>query len=499
MNVRRGGVVLPSLAAGLLLALSLPPFGAWPVAFVGAALLYWRLRGLRLRARLLAGWVAGIGCFSIGLYWAQGFNWYGAVVLVLLESLSVAAAAAATPPVRGRAPAFIGASTLVEALRFSWPFGGLPIGGVFLGQSNGPLLGAARLGGPLLLTAIVWAGGAALGELGTCALTWRRRRVVSVPWLGVGALVLVVFVGIVGDLAPNGGGGVRTLEVAAVQGGGVRGFGQLETSQAGVFGAELDASIPLRGTQPRPRLVVWPEDVVALTVPLRESVDAAHLVALARYLDATVLAGVTVTEAHATFRNEIVAWGPKGRIVSVFEKVHRVPFGEYVPFRGFFSHLANLDAVPRDAIGGHGTGLMRTPAGPLGILVSYEVFFADRGRSSVRAGAQLLVVPTNTSSYSSDQMPSQEVAADRVQAVEEGRDLVQAAPTGYSSFVTNRGAVLQRSRLSARQVLTGTVSLRTGATLYERFGDLPTLVLAALALAVGLAVGFAAQRAIAPI
>ena len=78
----------------------------------------------------------------------------------------------------------------------------------------------------------------------------------------------------------------------------------------------------------------------------------------------------------------------------VFEKVHRVPFGEYVPFRGLFSHLANLDAVPRDAIPGRGSGLMRTPAGPLGILVSYEVFFADRGRSSVRAGAQLLVVPT---------------------------------------------------------------------------------------------------------
>jgi apolipoprotein N-acyltransferase len=500
MNVRRGGVVLPSLAAGVLLALSLPPFGAWPVAFVGAALLYWRLRGLRLRARLLAGWVAGGGCFSIGLYWAQGFNWYGAVVLVLLESLSVAAAAAATPPVRGRAPAFVGAATLAEALRFAWPFGGLPVGGVFLGQSTGPMLGAARLGGPLLLTAIVWAGGAALGELGVCALAWRRAsRVVSIPWLGLGALVLVILVGIVGDLAPDGGPAVRTLRVAAVQGGGVRGFGQLETSQAGVFGAQLDASIPLRGTHPRPELVVWPEDVVALTVPLHESGDAAHLAALARYLDATVLAGVTVTEPHATFRNEIVAWSPAGRVVSVFEKVHRVPFGEYVPFRGLFSHLANLDAVPRDAIPGRGSGLMRTPAGPLGILVSYEVFFADRGRSSVRAGAQLLVVPTNTSSYSSDQMPSQEVAADRVQAVEEGRDLVQAAPTGYSSFVTNRGAVLQRSRLSARQVLAGTVSLRAGATLYERFGDLPIFVLAALALAVGLAVGLAASRAIAQI
>jgi apolipoprotein N-acyltransferase len=176
----------------------------------------------------------------------------------------------------------------------------------------------------------------------------------------------------------------------------------------------------------------------------------------------------------------------------VFEKVHRVPFGEYVPFRGFFSHLANLAAVPRDAIPGHRSGLMRTPAGPLGILVSYEVFFADRGRSSVRAGAELLVVPTNTSSYSSEQMPSQEVAADRVQAVEEGRDLVQAAPTGYSTFVTNRGVVRQRSRLSARQVLVASVPLRRGATLYERFGDLPTLVLASFSLLAGLAL--AARR-----
>jgi apolipoprotein N-acyltransferase len=231
--------------------------------------------------------------------------------------------------------------------------------------------------------------------------------------------------------------------------------------------------------------VVWPEDVVALVRPLAGSPQAARLSALAVHLHATVLAGVTVTEPHATFRNEIAAWGPAGRIVSVFEKVHRVPFGEYVPFRGLFSHLADLAAVPLDAIPGHGTGLMTTPAGPLGVLVSYEVFFAARGRSSVRAGAQVMVVPTNTSSYSSEQMPSQELAADRVQAVQEGRDLVQAAPTGYSTFVTNRGVVRHRSALSRRQVLVAPVPLRRGATLYERFGDLPMLVLAALALLAG--------------
>ena len=166
-----------------------------------------------------------------------------------------------------------------------------------------------------------------------------------------------------------------------MQAGGPRGLTELETGRAGDFGAEYTETAPLRAARDHPRLVVWPEDVLAIGVPLDESAEArAKLAALARSLHATLLAGVTVTERGATFRNEIVAWAPSGAVVAVFEKVHRVPFGEYIPFRGFFSHLASLAAVPRDAIPGHGTGLMRTPAGPSGALVSFEVFFADRGR-----------------------------------------------------------------------------------------------------------------------
>ncbi len=484
MTPRRGGVAVPSLAAGVLLALSLPPFGAWPVGFVGAGLLFWRLRGLRLRTRLLAGWVAGIGCFAVGLLWAVAFSWYGAVVLVLVEAAFWAVAAAVTPPWRGRAPALVGAAILAEAARQSWPFGGLPVGGVFLGQANGPLLGAARLGGPLLLTGLVWCGGVALAELARWA---RRRRQPRVLPTAVAALAVVVAVGVAGTLAPDGGRPVSSVRVAAVQGGGTRGLTELETGRAGDFEAELAATEPLAEGPSRPAPVLWPEDVIAISVPLEQSEPGRLVAALARRLHATVVAGVTVTVGATRFRNEVVAWGPDGRIVGRFEKVHRVPFGEYVPDRGFFSHLANLAAVPRDAIAGHGSGMLRTPAGPVGLLVSFEVFFADRGRSAVSAGARVLLVPTNTSSYSSDQMPSQEVAADRVQAVAEGRDLVQASATGYSTFVTNRGAVVRTSALSARTVLMGTVPLRRGSTAYEAWGDPPVLALAGLSLAAGLA------------
>ena len=94
---RRGRILLPSLASGLLLALSLPPWGWWPLGLAGAGLLYWRLAALPWRARLWSGWWAGIGCFALGLMWARAFNWYGALVLIVVEALFMAAAAGLTP------------------------------------------------------------------------------------------------------------------------------------------------------------------------------------------------------------------------------------------------------------------------------------------------------------------------------------------------------------------------------------------------------------------
>ncbi len=511
MKPRRGRVVVPSLAGGLLVALSLPPWGWWPLAFLGAAVLFVRLRGLPLRTRVLAGWAAGMGCFVPGLWWAASFNWYGAVVLMAVEALTMAAAAALVPTAGAwRVPAFTGAFTLLEAARMSWPFGGLPLGGAFLGQASGPLLATARLGGPLLMTALVWLGGAALGSVALAALdgrkaaaggpappTHRLRRIGTGPGAlaGTAAAAVVVAVAVGGALAPDGGPPVRDLPVAVVQGGGRRGTTEAQLDPATVFAAQVAATGDLpRSAGPDPaRLVVWPEDVIAVGPRLAGTADAVQMASIARRLRATVVAGVTETVSATAFRNEAVVWAPDGRVVGVYEKVHRVPFGEYVPDRSFFAHFASLSEVPLDAIPGHGTGELATPAGRLGLMLSYEVFFADRGRSAVRAGAELLVVPTNTSSYAASQVPATEVAADRVQAVEEGRTLVQAAPTGYSTVVGPDGRVERRSVLGRRQALTATVGLRVGKTVYERFGDPPVLGLAAGALALGLA-GAAARR-----
>jgi apolipoprotein N-acyltransferase len=485
-------VALPSLLAGVGLAASLPPWGAWILAFPAAGLLWWRLGGLRPRTRLWAGWLAGLGCYVPGLLWARSFTLVGAVVLIALEALFPALGALVVPagPVGARLLAFPAAMTLAEAVRMRWPFGGLPIGGVFLGQAGGPVLDVARLGGPLALTAAVYLGGAGLGAL---AVTARRVGTGAPAGHGrallTGGLAVAVTVAAVvaGAVAPDGGPPTGTLSAAAVQGGGVRGLRKSQVDPAVVLAAAEAATVRMEALDGgrSPRLVLWPEDVVSLGEPLGRSPEEAELSALAAHLHTTLVVGVTETVSATAFRNEAVAFGPDGALVDRYEKVHRVPFGEYVPDRAFFAHLASLSAVPLDAVPGHGDGVLHTPAGRLGTMISYEVFYADRGRAPVRAGAELLIVPTNTSSYATAQVPTQEVAADEVQAVEQGRDLLQAAPTGYSTVVTNRGALLRRSVLGARQVLFARLSLRSGWTPYVRFGDGPPLGAAGLALVLG--------------
>ena len=482
------------LLGGIAASVSLPPFGLWPLGPLGIVMLLLATEDHHLGSRALTGFAFGLGVFVPGLWWAQHFNWYGASVLMAVESAFFLVAAMVMSPGRGRTLTAIGALTLAELLRCHLPFGGLPIGGLPLGQVDGPLVDIARTAGPFGLMMAIVVAGAGLRVLMT-ALAARGdhsgdaiRRAV----LGGGLLGLVVLAAALSALAPNGGPSVGTRTAAAVQGGGPRGTSAQQTDPTTVTNAQLAAlsSVPV-GTQ----LTVLPEDVIGLNGPLAGSWQLAALSSAAQAKATTLLAGVTSPIPQKQFLNYVVALDASGTIIGRVEKVHRVPFGEYVPGRDIFRSMADLSGVPRDAVAGTSNEVLHTPAGTIGVLISFEVFFADRGAGAVANGAQLLVVPTNTTSYPSEQMPAQELAAARLQAIEHGRDIVQASPTGYSAMINNLGSVTMRSSLSARTALISNVSLHDGRTLYDRTGDLAVLILALLCIAAG---QFRARQSVHP-
>jgi apolipoprotein N-acyltransferase len=472
------------LLGGAVASISLPPFGFWPMAPLGVAILLLALEDHTLGRRALCGFAFGLGLFVPGLWWAQHFNWYGAAILTAMEAAFFALGAALVMPGRGRTLSALGALVLLEALRETWPLGGLPLGGLPLGQADGPLVDVARLAGPFGLMLVVVLSGAGIRAL-VATLAARDEGGAEMGLRSTLSAVLlgsVVMIALLAAAAPSGGPSRGARSVAAVQGGGQRGTSVEQVPSSTVTRAALKA---LKGVPVGTQLTVLPEDVVALPGPLAGSAQDAVLSQAARALRTTLVVGITSNVATQQFRNYVAVYGPSGALLGEVEKVHRVPFGEYVPARGFFSHLADVSGVPRDAIAGSHTELLETPAGRLGFLISYEVFFADLSAGELAQGAQLLVVATNTTSYPSSQMPSQELAAAEIQAVERGRDLVQASPTGFSALINRSGDVLERSSLSAPSVLTGQLQLYDGQTLYSRLGDWPLLVLAALCLAAG--------------
>ncbi len=459
-------VTLAALGAGLLVAAALPPVGVWPLAIVGIAVLDRLLAGQGAAARFRRGSLVGAGWLFPTLAWMVDMTVPGYLVAATVYSALVGLAALAVPPGRGRRLALPAALTLVEALRWAWPFGGVPLSTLAMSQAAGPLAAIARVGGSLLLVAAVATAGVALS-----AALERRWR----PALAGVAVVAALLV--VAALAPDGRP-VGRLDVALVQGGGQQGTRASSTDERQVFERHLAAS---RQVPPGVDLVVWPENVVNVEGPVTATREGPELAELARSLDATLVAGVVEGDDDA-FHNAAVVWAPDGTMVDRYEKVQRVPFGEYVPFRSLLDGLVDLSEVPRDAVVGAGPAVVDAPGGPLAVAISWEIFFPRRGVDGVANGGQLLLNPTNGSSYRGILVQSQQIASSRLRAIETGRWVLQVAPTGFTAIVTPDGRVVARSGVGEQTVITGTVERRTGQTLYVRWGDAPVLVLAALAL-----------------
>ena len=460
---------LPALVAGLSVAASMPPWGWWPLTFVGLVLvtrLEVRARDSRRRA-FGVGTMFGLGWFLPALAWMWFLTAPGYLVAALLFAVlhgvaSMVAVATDSRRFLVLAPA---AHTLVEILRLSFPFGGVPLATLGIAQVSGPLNGVARVGGVIALTWITW-------QLATLVATWRRPADLRRSVLAACALV----VGVAG-VAPRGADTDAVLDVVAVQGGGPQGTRAVDSDPREVFERHLDATRTVTGT---PDVVVWPENVIDVAT-FDESRELAEIADEAARLDAPFLVGITEDVDAESFTNAHVVVDSDGAVVDRYDKVRRVPFGEYMPWRGFLASVgAPVDLVPRDAVAGEGRARLDVPLTAASVeklrasvVISWEVFFGGRAREGVQDGGGIVVNPTNGSSYTWTILQSQQIASSRLRAIETGRWVVQVSPTGFSAFVSPDGDVWSRTAVSETAVIRRDIPIRSGETLYVRIGDRP--------------------------
>lgn len=493
-----------AVASGLMLFASFPPRPLWFLAPVGIALLTGVLTGYgrggrTLRAGFGYGYLAGLG-FLVPL-----LPWIGEYVGPL-PWLALAAAEAVFIGLFGlgavlvgrlRAPNWVIALavaavwSLTEWFRSSAPFGGFPWGRLAFGQPEGWLLPLAALGGAPLLSFGVALTGTGLAALAVAAARRRSVRDLVGPVLIACSASLVAVATVPYVHADSDGD--RSITVAAIQGSVPRLGLDFNAQRRAVLDNHVRRTFELAddvaaGREPRPDLVVWPENASDID-PLRNADAAAGITAASEAVGAPILVGAVLVNTDGTTTNTAIVWdgaaGPGDR----HDKRIIQPFGEYLPYRDFFRLFSSYADQAGNFVPGDGNGVVHTGGIPVGVATCYEVAFDRALTESVRDGAELIAVPTNNATFGDTEMTYQQLAMSQVRAVEHRRDVVVAATSGVSAIIDSDGSVVEQSDLFVPAALVSEVALRTDTTLATRLGPVPEVLLClAAAAALGLAV-----------
>jgi apolipoprotein N-acyltransferase len=162
---------------------------------------------------------------------------------------------------------------------------------------------------------------------------------------------------------------------------------------------------------------------------------------------------------------------PRPRIMGRYDKIHLVPFGEYVPLSSFFPIFNALVGLG-NITPGEKVVIFQSPHGRFGTLICFEAIFPELCRKFVRNGADFMVTITNDAWFGKTSAPYQHLAQATFRSVENRIWLVRAANTGISAFVDPWGRINAASGLFTREVLIGKIDLRgSNMTFYAQYGD----------------------------
>jgi apolipoprotein N-acyltransferase len=229
------------------------------------------------------------------------------------------------------------------------------------------------------------------------------------------------------------------------------------------------------------RLVVWPESSVPLPLT-EEPTYRLRLEGLARELGIDLLVGSVhysrspegAGEIRVIHNSAFLIGGDDREADHVrYDKIHLVPFGEYVPLHRWLGPVDKLVLEAGDFTPGDRVVVMRTGPACVAPLVCFEAIFPSLVRRFTREGAQVIVNITNDAFLGDSAGPRQHLALASLRTVESRRWLVRAANTGISAIVDDRGRVVQASRYGEAAVLVADVPLLEGSTIYMSLGEAP--------------------------
>ncbi len=482
-----GRGLLGAAASGVLMAAAFPRWELDFLAWICLIPFFLAVREAGTGRSFASGVIMGGVFFAFTVYWvAETIHRYGqfplwagiGALLLLVIVLSIyfglvgALIARIRPiPVSFRPFATAAVWVSVEFLRAKL-FTGFPW--ALLGYSQVhrlPMIQVADMTSVYGVSFVIVVVNAALAE----CIAGLRERPRRIAWtVGAGALGLVVLTAAYGAwrLGQFSAEHAPTMTVSLVQGNIEQDKKWDERYQDETMSAY--ERLTARVAPDRPDLVVWPEAATPYFF-LVEKPQTERLLKMITRDKLTLLFGAPavadVRSNDLLFQNSAYIIGPDGAVLGRYNKMHLVPFGEYVPFRKALFFIHKLVDFVGDFTPGRHPVVISTAAGRVGIVICFEAVFPDLVRQFVLNGADLMTTITNDAWFGTTAAPYEHFNMAVFRSVENRVSLVRVANTGISGYVEPTGRVHDTTPLFEEATRTSRVALRTRLSVYTRFGD----------------------------
>jgi len=485
----------PAVFSGTLLIFCFPKFDIYPLAWVALAPFLVSLFNKKPSEAFRAGFFMGLPYFSGTLYWiSHSINHYGnipfipslALVFLLCMYLSlftgIFAVLFSWKISSTRLPALFIAPVLWVTLEFirSYALTGFPWSSI--GYSQYKFLHAiqfADITGIYGVSFLVIAANSAAADFFIIKKRLRSMPLFPRSQTTAGAVLLsfcLLLVFIYGYFRLNENRQGKSIRISVIQGNIEQDRKWNAAYQREVIDAYKDLS--LAANVMSPSLIVWPESAVPFYFN-RDKEFTQELIDFQQTLKTYLLFGsILIKEPSAgvggknLLTNSAVLLSPAGTPVFIYDKIHLVPFGEYVPLRKFLFFVDKLVAGIGDYVPGDHTMRAETPSGSFGVLVCYEIVFPGLVRKFYSRGGDFIVTITNDAWFGKTAGPYQHFSMAVFRAVENRKPVVRAANTGISGFIDSNGRILGATPLFQRTAMTMNIISGSARSFYSRFGDL---------------------------
>ena len=486
-------VFLPLLSA-LLLTLSYPAFNLSFLAWFALIPMLVAIRGEKPWQAFFTGYITGFLFFGATLYWVGYVAIIGAVVLtvylafffgIFAVGVDILAMQFAKPRIRFA----VLVSCLWAAVEFlrSYLFTGF--GWALLGHTQWETLPIIQIADALGVYGVSFLI-VFTNVLISSKIKKKIRGHVPEPRYLAFLVIVLIAVAIYGYYKVGQGFDGEPVKVSVIQGN----IPQSQKWDERYAGEILNRYIALtkEAAKDKPDLIIWPETSVPGFLET-DGVLRDKVTALAKEVNTYLLVGTQTEKAPQKTRyyNSAALISDKGEIVQRYDKIHLVPFGEYVPLGNtYLSFIKKRYDMGEDYTAGHDYTIFKIPTKKgkevkFGVLICFEDVFPELSRSFARLGADFLVVITNDAWYMKTAAPFQHTQPSVFRAIENRVNVIRCANTGYSCFIDQTGKITQEVKdfngkqifvtgFATANITTGkarTLPLASPRTLYLKYGD----------------------------